>query len=150
MPPLRAGRWRRCTTRSSALGASGRAGREWGHLPVTVSGPARAGGDASQVRGDVSSQFITALMLIGPYLPGGLRIQLTTPLVSRAVRGDHRGGDGRRSASTASRSATTSIVRRRAVAYRARDYTIEPDASSASYPLAAAAIAGGTRRTSRA
>ena len=32
--------------------------------------------------GDVSSQYLTALMLIGPLLEGGLRLHLSTPLVS--------------------------------------------------------------------
>ena len=42
-----------------------------------------AGGADVGIRGDVSSQFLTALMLIGPYVPGGLQIAITTPLVSR-------------------------------------------------------------------
>ena len=54
-----------------------------GQLPVRGERAAarRWGGAASA--GDVSSQFITALMLVGPVLEGGLRIELTTPLVSR-------------------------------------------------------------------
>ena len=54
---------------------------------MTVEGSAdeRAGGDA----GDVSSQYITALMLIGPYLPGGLRAVVDEPpLGVGALRGD--------------------------------------------------------------
>ena len=111
-----------------------------GHLPVTVSGPLH-GADRIEVRGDVSSQFLTALMLIGPYVPGGLHIGITTPLVSRpyleitkAVMADF-GHDavtiGEHDIEVAAGS------------YQARDYAIEPDASSASYPLAAAAICGG-------
>ena len=52
-----------------------------GQLPVEVTGP--LGGGTVALAGDVSSQFITALMLVGPVLDGGLRIELTTPLVSR-------------------------------------------------------------------
>ena len=122
------------------LGASIRAGDEQGHLPVTVSGPLRGGVDV-RIRGDVSSQFITALMLIGPYIPGGLHLTVTTPLVSRpyleitkAVMADF------------GHSAVTveddSIVVGPG-GYQARDYSIEPDASSASYALAAAAVCGG-------
>ena len=66
-----------------------------------------AAGRRSTVRGDVSSQYITALMLIAPYLAGGLRIELTTPLVSRAVPADHRRGDGRVRRRRRRRSATT-------------------------------------------
>ncbi|MBI5087493.1 MAG: 3-phosphoshikimate 1-carboxyvinyltransferase, partial [Actinobacteria bacterium] len=124
-----------------ALGADVRAGEQWGHLPVTVSGPLH-GADHVAVRGDVSSQYITALMLIGPTLPSGLRIELTTPLVSRSYLGITAAvmeafgvggveiGDDR---------VTVPHGPYRSVAYR-----VEPDASSASYPLAAAAGAGGT------
>ncbi|NNE13248.1 MAG: 3-phosphoshikimate 1-carboxyvinyltransferase, partial [Ilumatobacter sp.] len=52
-----------------------------GSLPATVHGPAGSG-DVS-MPGDVSSQFVSGLMMIGPYLPGGLRLTLTSQLVSR-------------------------------------------------------------------
>src|SRR4029078_11539425 len=122
------------------LGASIRAGDEQGHLPVTVSGPLRGGGDV-RIRGDVSSQFITALMLIGPYIPGGLHLAVTTPLVSRpyleitkAVMVDF-GHD------IVELEYDSIVVE--PDTYLARDYSIEPDASSASYALAAAAVCGG-------
>ena len=35
------------------------------------------------IAGDVCSQYLTALMLIAPLLADGLRLRLTTPLVSR-------------------------------------------------------------------
>jgi 3-phosphoshikimate 1-carboxyvinyltransferase len=129
-----------------ALGATvqaghfGQAGQEWGHLPVTVSGPLRTTAQL-EVRGDISSQFLTALMLIGPYLDGGLRVAITTPLVSRPylqitkkVMADF-GHDGV--------MVGDSEIEVAAGRYEPRDYPIEPDASSASYPLAAAAICGG-------
>ena len=109
-------------------------------LPVTVSGPLRAG-ERLQVRGDISSQFLTALMLIGPYVPGGLHVTITTPLVSRpyllitqAVMAEF----GHAAVSVDNREIDVEPG-----SYRSRDYTVEPDASSASYPLAAAAICGG-------
>lgn len=125
-----------------ALGATVQAAERVGHLPVTVRGPLRR---ASQVgvTGDISSQFITALMLIGPYVAGGLRISITTPLVSRPyleitklVMADF----GHEAVTIDDNDAFIDVG---AGAYRSRDYTIEPDASSASYPLAAAAICGG-------
>ncbi|MEX0848418.1 MAG: 3-phosphoshikimate 1-carboxyvinyltransferase, partial [Ilumatobacteraceae bacterium] len=124
-----------------SLGVSLVAGGAWGHLPVTVSGPLRTGGTVS-IRGDVSSQYITALMLVGPYLSGGLRIDLTTPLVSRSYLGIT-------AAVMAAFGVTGVTVGQSAVVvpegrYVATTYAVEPDASSASYPLAAAAIAGGT------
>ena len=124
-----------------ALGARIDAGERWGHLPVTVRGPLRVGGEVA-VRGDGSSQYITALMLIAPYLTGGLTIRMTTPLVSAPyVR--------MTAAVMAAFGADVSSVGDAAVVvpegrYRGCEYVVEPDASSASYPLAAAAIAGGT------
>jgi 3-phosphoshikimate 1-carboxyvinyltransferase len=124
-----------------ALGAEIVAGGKPGHLPVTLRGPLRLGGEVS-VRGDVSSQYITALMLIAPYLSGGLTIRMTTPLVSAPyVR--------MTAAVMAAFGAAVDAIADDAVVvpegrYTGRDYDVEPDASSASYPLAAAAIAGGT------
>lgn len=141
LPPLRARPMTPLHDALRTLGASVVAGEAWGHLPVTVSGPLRAGGAVS-IRGDVSSQYITALMLIGPYLSGGLRIDLTTPLVSRSYLGIT-------AAVMASFGVTGVAVDESTVVvpegrYIGTAYAVEPDASSASYPLAAAAIAGGT------
>ncbi|HEY4610912.1 MAG TPA: 3-phosphoshikimate 1-carboxyvinyltransferase, partial [Ilumatobacteraceae bacterium] len=93
------------------------------------------------IRGDVSSQFLTALMLVGPYVPGGLHVTVTTALVSRpyleitkAVMGDFGHSD------VTVESDAIAVAPGR---YRGREYTIEPDASSASYALAAAAVCGG-------
>lgn len=114
-----------------------------GHLPVTVRRALLRGGSVS-MPGDVSSQFVTALMLIAPVLQGGLEIELTTRLVSRPYV-----------AITASVMASFGIdaidvgeqhVRVPAGRYRPTTYRIEADASSAGYPLAAAAIAGGRVR----
>jgi len=126
------------------LGATVSYGEAAGHLPVTVTGPL-TGRDREhgplRLRGDVSSQFITALMLIGPLLADGLVIELTTPLVSMpyvkltaAVMADF-GIDG---VTVADRAVTVPPGH-----YLARSYVIEPDASSASYPLAVAALRGG-------
>jgi 3-phosphoshikimate 1-carboxyvinyltransferase len=141
LPPLRTRPMTPLHDALVTLGATVTAGNSWGHLPVTVSGPLR-GASAVAIRGDVSSQYITALMLIAPTLPSGLRIDLTTPLVSRSylgitaavmaefgIEGVHVGDD---------------VVVVPAGRYQAAHYRVEPDASSASYPLAAAAVAGGT------
>jgi len=112
-----------------------------GHLPATVTaGGARTG--VLRVPGDVSSQFLSGLLLIGPCLPDGLVVELTTELVSRPYV-----------------ELTISVMaafggrvdqpddRTFAVApggYRATSYVVEPDASAASYPLAAAVLCGGS------
>jgi 3-phosphoshikimate 1-carboxyvinyltransferase len=124
----------------AALGAAVEAGAEWGHLPVTVSGPLH-GADAIVMPGDVSSQYVTALMLVAPYVPGGLRLGLSTELVSRPYV------EITRAVMDAFGVSDVEIAHRHvhvaAGAYRGTRYAVEPDATSASYPLAAAAVAGG-------
>ena len=52
-----------------------------GCAPFSVTGP--ASGTVVSIRGDISSQFISALLLGAPLAPAGVRIHLTTPLASR-------------------------------------------------------------------
>lgn len=49
--------------------------------PYKITGNILEGGDFS-IRGDISSQFISALMLVAPYWKKGLNLSFTTPLVS--------------------------------------------------------------------
>lgn len=126
-----------------ALGADVHAHREWGQLPVTVTGPAR-GGIPLLMTGNVSSQYLSALMMIGPYLPGGLEVHLTTRLVSAPYVWMTA------AVMRAFAAESVSIVNERVVTvhpcryHRVAEYAVEPDASSASYPLALAALLGGT------
>lgn len=123
------------------LGAHVKSVDQSGHLPVWVSGDALDGGTVS-IPGDISSQYVSALMMIGPYLPEGIRLQLTSPLVSRPYVAI--------TASVMSSFGATGIaigdhtIGVEPSAYTATSYAIEADASSASYPLAAVAIAGGS------
>lgn len=63
-------------------GASIEARGEDGTGPYRVIGRRLTGGEF-EIRGDVSSQFISALMLVAPTWKGGMRLRFTTPLVSR-------------------------------------------------------------------
>ena len=127
-----------------------------GHLPVQVGGGPLRGG-ALAVPGDVSSQFLSGLLLAGPAMATGLAVELASPLVSRpyvamtvaVVRafGGQVGdpADGADPADSPGRGDGGRYV----VApghYRARRYAVEPDASAASYFFAAAAITGGRVR----
>ncbi|HEX2783873.1 MAG TPA: 3-phosphoshikimate 1-carboxyvinyltransferase [Ilumatobacteraceae bacterium] len=139
-PPLRARPMAPLHDALVVMGATVVSAGQWGHLPVAVGGPLHAAGTV-EVRGDISSQFLTALMLIGPYISGGLHIAITTPLVSRpflditkAVMADF----GHEAVSIGEDHIDVDAGR-----YRGRAYGIEPDATSAGYPLAAAAICGG-------
>ncbi|MCU1453556.1 MAG: aroA [Acidimicrobiales bacterium] len=117
-----------------------------GHLPVTIGGAGRGSlGGVLRVPGDVSSQFLSGLLLAAPCAPGGLVIELTTELVSRPYV-DLTVAVMRAFGATVDTPdpATFAVA---AGGYRSvRGYRIEPDASAASYPLAAAAICGGRVR----
>lgn len=139
-PPLRARPMAPLHDSLAALGARVTPGEAAGHLPVTVEGPLRRA-DAVVMPGDVSSQYITAMMLIAPYVPGGLKLWLSSGLVSRPYLEMTRavmsafGHDG---VDLRDRHVTVEPGE-----YWPTEYTVEPDASSASYPLAAAAMVGG-------
>lgn len=116
-----------------------------GHLPVVVS-PAADGADRREVAvsGDISSQFLSGLLLSGPCRPGGLRVEITTELVSRpyvemtmAVM---------RAFGAWPLWVDDHIVEVAPTGYRSTDFRVEPDASAASYFFAAAAILGGRVR----
>jgi 3-phosphoshikimate 1-carboxyvinyltransferase len=114
-----------------------------GRLPATVTGGGLRSG-VLRVPGDVSSQFLSGLLLVGPCLPDGLVVEITTELVSRPYV-------EMTMAVMEAFGATVERVDRQTFGvdpggYRARSYAVEPDASAASYPLAAAAICGGRVR----
>jgi 3-phosphoshikimate 1-carboxyvinyltransferase len=137
-----------------ALGATVEHVGSPGHLPVTVVAPGGlAGGDVA-VAGDVSSQFLSGLLLAAPCTRAGVRLAVTTVLASRpyvdmtvAVMGDFGVSvaiDEDGSAPDAPAGAGTGpVLRVPPGGYRAADHRVEPDASAASYVLAAAAIVGG-------
>ncbi|HZM30710.1 MAG TPA: 3-phosphoshikimate 1-carboxyvinyltransferase [Acidimicrobiales bacterium] len=141
-PPLRARPMGPVLDGIRALGAEVRPEGEDGHLPVTVVAPGGLAGGDLAVAGDTSSQFLSGLLLAAPYARGGVRLALTTPLVSRpyvaltvAVMGAFGVGvDGD------AREGPLVVPPAR---YRATAYAVEPDASTASYFLAAAALVGG-------
>ena len=106
-----------------------------GFLPATVRGPMRGG--PVRVSGHISSQFLSGLLMAGPLMTDGLAVELTSPQVSVPYV----------EMTKAVMAAFGVAVDGLAVApgsYRATEYTVEPDASAASYFLGAAAVAGGT------
>ncbi|HEX3999342.1 MAG TPA: 3-phosphoshikimate 1-carboxyvinyltransferase [Pirellulales bacterium] len=123
------------------LGVAAEAESPGGCPPVLVHAAGLRGGHA-KVRGDISSQFLSGLLLAAPYAAAPVELQLDGPLVSQpyvrmtlAVMRDF--GIEVESPVDLSRF---QIPRG---CYHGRDYAIEPDASAASYFFAAAAITGG-------
>ena len=118
------------------------------HLPVVVSG--RASGTEIAVPGSVSSQFVSGLLLAAPCFGRRLSIRVEGELVSRpyveltravmqafgAEVADVNGGpDEQRTGYSVAPDG-----------YAPATFAVEPDASTASYLLAAAAIRGGRVR----
>lgn len=126
------------------LGALGvRAESEWGTgcPPVKVETRGLAGGNV-RVGGAVSSQYLSGLLMAAPAAAAPVAVEVAGELVSKpyvdmtlAVMGDFGVAVAREG------YARFEVPAPRA--YRARRYAVEPDASSASYFLAAAAATGG-------
>ena len=114
-----------------------------GHLPVRVTSDGIRG-RMLRVAGDTSSQFLSGLLLAGPACPDGLEIELTTDLVSE------RYVELTIATMVEFGAQVERPTQRRFVVpptgYVGTDTVIEPDASAASYFLAAAAITGGRVR----
>lgn len=108
-----------------------------GHHPVTIHANGIKGGHVTLDAG-LSSQFLTALLLVGPLTAEGLTITVTVlvsaPYVDITVAMMERFG------AHIHRDGNTLTVP--AQSYTATDCAIEPDASTSSYFLAAAALAG--------
>lgn len=109
------------------------------HLPVRVVGPIRSG--ETSVAADSSSQFLSGLLLAGALTPEGLTVRLTTEPVSRPYL--HMTAGVMRSFGAVVEEVDERTWRVEPGGYRAARHLVEPDASAASYFLAAAAITGG-------
>jgi 3-phosphoshikimate 1-carboxyvinyltransferase len=113
---------------------------ETGCPPITIHGGRLPGGTLS-MRGDRSSQYFSALLMAAVLAEGPVTVELAGTLVSRPYVEITR----RMIADFGGRvddSERGFFVHSRA-SYAARAYQIEPDASSASYPFALAAVSGG-------
>jgi 3-phosphoshikimate 1-carboxyvinyltransferase len=115
---------------------------EPGHLPIVV----RGGREASitgpvRIAGDVSSQFLSGLLLAGPLRPDGLEVEVVGALKSRPYVEMTAAVMAAFGVDVASPSPSRFVVP--PSTYEGGRHHIEPDASAASYFLAAAAICGG-------
>ncbi len=109
--------------------------------PVIVRANGIDGGRA-KVRGDISSQYFSALLMAAPYAARDVEIEVEGDLVSAPYV-----------TMTLSTMAEFGVTAERdgdrwfrvpaGQRYQAREYAVEPDASGASYFFAAAAVTGG-------
>jgi len=109
-------------------------------LPVTLTARGLSGG-ALRLPGDVSSQFVSALLMAAPLGAAPLTLDVagavSRPYLDMTVAmmrafGVAVDGDGHARYTVPAPAA-----------YRGREYAVEPDASTASYFFAAAAVTGG-------
>jgi 3-phosphoshikimate 1-carboxyvinyltransferase len=124
------------------LGANCRGALREGLPPVEIHGTGLRGG-AATVRGDISSQFLSALLMAAPYADDDVVLTVAGTLVSQPyvlmtlrMMQDF----GVRVEVTPNLSSVRIPGKQ---VYAGREYAIEPDASAASYFWAAAAITGG-------
>jgi len=118
------------------LGASIEYLEEAGKLPVRIT-PSELKGNSIIVDGSISSQFISALMLIGPYVKGGITIHITGEILSLPYIQMTQNVMNYFGASVSFEDATVRIEEGN---YANREITIEPDWSAASYWYEIAAL----------
>lgn len=107
--------------------------------PVVVRAAGLPGGRCA-VRGDVSSQYLSALLMAGPCTRLGIQLELQGPLVSKPFV-DLTANVMASFGATVRHEANRYVVP--AGRYQGVRYEIEPDATAASYFFAAAALTGG-------
>ena len=112
-----------------------------GFLPIAITGPAAAEAEAT-LRTDVTSQYLTALLLSAPGLPRGLKIRLQGERASASYIGVTETEMAQRGAAVRWIDDATVFVP--AGQYRGGRVVIEGDASAATYHMALATLHRGT------
>lgn len=110
-------------------------------LPLLVHGHSLPGGDVT-LDATISSQFVSALLMLGAVLPDGLEIRLGATPPSRPYLDLTVEVLGAFGAAVESRNGGRRW-RVRGGSLKPAAYTVEGDWSAAAFPLAAAAVAGG-------
>ncbi len=126
------------------LGVRATAETGTGCPPVIVEATGIRGGK-TEIAGSLSSQYLTSLLLVAPYMADGLEIAVAGALVSRPYI-DLTIGLMAHFGVVVEEPEVNRFRVRGGQQYAARDYAVEPDASAASYFFAAAAVTGGRVR----
>ncbi|MBI4392172.1 MAG: 3-phosphoshikimate 1-carboxyvinyltransferase [Euryarchaeota archaeon] len=123
----------------STLGADAFSSRDNGCAPVVITGPMRGG--TVTIRGDVSSQFISSLLIAAPLAGKSTQITVTNEMFSEPyveVTLEMLEGFGVKWERRENSFKTGGGEK-----YRENPFRVPGDFSSAAFPLAAAAITGG-------
>lgn len=126
------------------LGVDARSERDNDCPPVRITSKGITGGSV-EIDGKISSQFSSALLLVAPCTPLGIQLNVQGDLVSKPYI-DLTISIMNAFGVTVDNDAYERIRVPGAQSYVGRSYAVEPDASSASYFLAAAAVTGGRVR----
>ena len=100
-----------------------------GFLPVSIRGGSLRGGRV-RIRGDVSSQFLSALMLVSPLVPGGIELDVDGPLASASYL-------------ALTRRVLEGFGASAGGGYRPARFRVPGDDSAACFPIAGALASGG-------
>jgi 3-phosphoshikimate 1-carboxyvinyltransferase len=125
------------------LGARVRSAAGGGCPPVVIDADGLPGGRA-QIAAAKSSQFVSALLMVAPCSRRGVELHVSGPLVAAPYVDMTVGVMGAFGVTVVRDGYDTFTIAPQP--YSARQYRIEPDASSAHYFLAAAALCGGRVR----
>jgi 3-phosphoshikimate 1-carboxyvinyltransferase len=124
---------------------------ETGHPPIRITSHGLPGGIARSHAGASSSQFLSAIIMVAPYARNEIQIDLepsqtSWPYVAMTMRlMDEFGVTPELSRDPKTGEPKQIVIPRHK--YIATNYVVEPDASNASYFLAAAAINPGSKVT---
>lgn len=111
--------------------------------PVTIDN-VRCPGGTTTVRGNVSSQYLSGLMMAAPLAEGTVEIRVEGELISKPYVEMTRAVMKAFGVECRVNPESNRFVVEGGQSYRGCNYLIEPDASAASYFWGAAAICGGT------
>ncbi|TWT90037.1 3-phosphoshikimate 1-carboxyvinyltransferase [Pseudobythopirellula maris] len=126
----------------NALGADVSCEQNNGCPPVWVKAKGLPGGKAA-VRGDISSQFLSGLLMAAPCAAAETTLAVEGELVSKPYVAMTTAVMSAFGVEVEVAEESQTFLAPAAVSYRAAMYDIEPDASAASYFWALAAITGG-------
>ncbi|MFQ6076026.1 MAG: 3-phosphoshikimate 1-carboxyvinyltransferase [Candidatus Bathyarchaeia archaeon] len=112
-----------------------------GFPPVVVRGKGRLRGGVAKIPGDISSQFVSAMLLVAPLTEEGVMIRLTTPLQSKPYVSMTIDAQRHFKVDAVAPPGMEEFFIRKQ-RYEPTTYSVEGDWSSAAYLLASAALAG--------
>ena len=122
----------------SQLGARAISIRKNDRAPLVIEGKMKGG--VASLEGGVSSQFLSAILVAAPLAEGDTRVEIQGELKSRPYA--EITVDMMKDAGVKVRTDRNSFEVQGGQEYKLKGYTVPGDFSSASYPLAAAAITG--------